>query len=60
VGQEVVTLIPLDALVDSEEKVADLCPAAFVPFDAEVPLFPPTASDELRPAVPQRIPPAED
>jgi hypothetical protein len=58
--QEVVTLIPLDALVDGEEQGTSSS-AVVVPFDMESSPFLPTSADgPPPPPVPPRIPPAAD
>jgi|GEM_PF-1552677 len=60
VEQEVVTLIPLDALVDGAEQGTSSS-AVIVPFDPEPSPSLPTAADgSSPPSVPPRIPPAAD
>lgn len=56
--QDVITLIPLDALVEREGQVTHSGPA-LVPFETEGPPSPPEVSEE-RTAVPPRIPLAQD
>jgi hypothetical protein len=57
-GQEVVTLVPLDALIEDEGRTTSSS-SAFVPFETEGLPSPPVASAEET-AVPARIPRAQD
>jgi hypothetical protein len=57
-GQDVVTLVPLDALIENESRTTNSS-SAFVPFETEELPSPPVASAEET-AVPARIPRAQD